>query len=210
MNINKVNEIRNSIGDNTTLVAVTKNQSIEDVQVLYDNGYRQFGENKLQELVKKKEIFPDANWHFIGRIQSNKLKAIVANSALIHSVSEYRYLQKINSEAQKIDKVQDVLLQLNIANEPTKKGLTQDDLNTIINEDSFNNVNIRGIMVMGDHVEDEATIINTFRVAKETFETLKSDFDSFDTLSMGMSSDYMLAVQNGSTMVRLGTILFTD
>ncbi|WOO88890.1 YggS family pyridoxal phosphate-dependent enzyme [Mollicutes bacterium LVI A0078] len=210
MNINKVNEIRNSIGDNTTLVAVTKNQSIEDVQVLYDNGYRQFGENKLQELVKKKQIFPDATWHFIGRIQSNKLKAIVANSALIHSVSEYRYLQKINSEAQKIDKVQDVLLQLNIANEPTKKGLTQGDLDAIINEDSFSNVNIRGIMVMGDHVDDEATIINTFRVAKETFETLKSDFDSFDTLSMGMSSDYMLAVQNGSTMVRLGTILFTD
>lgn len=210
MNINKVNEIRNSIGDNTTLVAVTKNQSIEDVQVLYDNGYRQFGENKLQELVRKKEIFPDATWHFIGRIQSNKLKAIVANSALIHSVSEYRYLQKINSEAQKIDKVQDVLLQLNIANEPTKKGLTQDDLDAIINEDSFTNINIRGIMVMGDHVEDEATIINTFRVAKETFETLKSNFDSFDTLSMGMSSDYMLAVQNGSTMVRLGTILFTD
>lgn len=210
MNINKVNDIRNSIGDTTTLVAVTKNQSIEDVQVLYDNGYRQFGENKLQELVKKKEIFPDATWHFIGRIQSNKLKAIVANSALIHSVSEYRYLQKINSEAQKIDKVQDVLLQLNIANEPTKKGLTQDDLDAIINEDSFTNINIRGIMVMGDHVEDEATIINTFRVAKETFETLKSNFDSFDTLSMGMSSDYMLAVQNGSTMVRLGTILFTD
>ncbi len=210
MNINKVYDISNSIGANTTLVAVTKNQSIDDVQTLYDNGYRQFGENKLQELVKKKAIFPDATWHFIGRIQSNKLKAIVANSALIHSVSEYRYLQKINVEAQKIDKVQDVLLQLNIANETTKKGLTQNDLDAIISDQSLTNVKIRGIMVMGDHVDDKSTITNTFKTAKETFEHLKSDFSSFDTLSMGMSSDYMLAVENGSTMVRLGTILFTD
>lgn len=208
MNINTVDNIKASLGD-ATLIAVTKNQKIEDVQSLYDHGYREFGENKLQELIKKKELFGDANWHFIGRIQSNKLKQIVTHAVLIHSVSEFRYLQKIDAEASKIGKVQDVLLQLNIAGEQTKKGLTEDDLELIINS-NFKHVRIRGLMVMGDHTTDEAAIRNTFELAKHRFEELKSKFDSFDILSMGMSSDYELAIECGSNMVRIGTLLFKD
>ncbi len=208
MDINKVNNIQNSLGT-AKLIAVTKNQDIEAVKLLFDNGYTEFGENKLQELIKKKEILPNANWHFIGRIQSNKIKQIVHHSVLIHSVSEFRYLQKINDEAGKINKIQDVLLQLNIANEVTKKGLSKDDLELIINS-NFNNVRICGMMVMGDHTDDQVKIEATFKTAKTEFDQLQSKFENFNILSMGMSSDYELAIKCGSNMVRIGTLLFKD
>ncbi len=208
MDINKVNNIQNSLGT-AKLIAVTKNQDIEAVKLLFDNGYTEFGENKLQELIKKKEILPNANWHFIGRIQSNKIKQIVHHSVLIHSVSEFRYLQKINDEAGKFNKIQDVLLQLNIANEVTKKGLSKDDLELIINS-NFNNVRICGMMVMGDHTDDQVKIEATFKTAKTEFDQLQSKFENFNILSMGMSSDYELAIKCGSNMVRIGTLLFKD
>ncbi len=209
MNIKTTETIINNIPSNVTLVSVTKNQTIEDVTSLYNLGCNNFGENKLQELVKKKELFPEASWHFIGRIQSNKLRDIVKHSVLIHSVSELRYLEKINLEASKIDKIQDVLLQVNIAGEESKKGISNEQFEYIIaNQDLFSNVRVRGLMVMGDHVEDETQIKATFDTAKVLFDTVHTTNPDFDILSMGMSGDYKLAIECGSTMVRIGTLLF--
>ncbi len=211
MNINNTRNIIESIPSNVQLIAVTKNQTIEDVTALHNLGVTDFGENRLQELVKKKALFPEINWHFIGRIQSNKLKDVVKHAVLIHSVSELRYLEKINIEAGKINKVQDILLQVNIAGEETKKGISNDEFNYILeNQDSFTNVRICGLMVMGDHVDDQTTIANTFKQAKDLFDTIHSKHAGFKILSMGMSSDYQLAIDYGSNMVRIGTLLFKD
>lgn len=209
MNIENTKAIINSINNDVTLVGVTKNQTIEDVTSLYNLGVTNLGENKLQELVKKKQLFPDANWHFIGRIQSNKIKDIVKHSCLIHSVSELRYLEKINLEAGKLDIIQDILIQLNVAGEDSKKGMPMSDFEYIMNsQDQFPNVVVRGLMVMGDHVDDDSVIKNTFDTSKVLFDRYATD--TFNTLSMGMSGDYQLAIECGSTMVRIGTLLFKD
>lgn len=211
MNIENTKKIIEEIEPGVTLVAVTKNQLIDEVAKLYEIGVNNFGENKLQELIKKKEVFPDANWHFIGRIQRNKLRAIVKNSTLIHSVSELRYLQIINEEAAKIGKIQEVLLQLNLAGEDTKKGISQEHFDYIINnQSSYPNVLIRGLMVMGDHVDDQAIIAKTFNQANDLFIKLSVANPNFNILSMGMSSDYNIAISCGSNMVRIGTLLFKD
>lgn len=156
MNINNVKKVLNELDGDKTLVAVTKNQSIDDVKELELLGVNNFGENKLQELLKKKEHFPNANWHFIGRIQSNKIKDMVHNCVLIHSVASIKHLSKINLEASKINKVQDILVQIN---------------NTL-------------------------------------FKHLQLQSSNFDILSMGMSNDYKLAIQQGSNCVRIGSLLF--
>lgn len=211
MNIQKTNNIINAIPNNVKLIAVTKNQSIDDVRLLVDLGVNDFGENKLQELIKKKELFPTSNWHFIGRIQTNKLRDIVKHSTLIHSVSELRYLEKINLEAQKIEKIQNVLLQLNIAGEETKKGLSTDEFNYIIaNQHLFPNVTIKGLMIMGNNVNDDDIIKGTFTQGRELFEAINKTYPHFDTLSMGMSGDYQQAIECGSTMLRIGSLLFED
>lgn len=211
MNINNTKTIINSIPNDVKLVAVTKNQSLEDVQVLVNLGINDFGENKLQELVKKKLIFPDCNWHFIGRIQSNKIKDIVKHSCLIHSVSELRYLERINHEASKINKVQDILLQLNLAMEDSKKGLPIEQLEFIVNNlESFENVRICGLMVMGNHTDNMTIINQTFNEAHQVFTDLKTHSSDITTLSMGMSNDYTLAISAGSNLVRIGSALFAD
>lgn len=209
MNIQNTKQLISSIPSDVTLVAVTKNQTIEDVTALYDLGISDFGENKLQELLKKQVIFPDVRWHFIGRIQSNKIKQIVNSSYLIHSVSEIRYLDKINSEAGKIDKVQKILLQLNLANEESKKGISLNDFSYVINNsNSYSNVEICGLMVMGNHVDDSTIIKSTFNQAHSLFKEISESNYNFNTLSMGMSNDYELAIKSGSNMIRLGTVLF--
>lgn len=211
MNIEKTKDTIKSIPREVTLVAVTKNQDIDDVHRLYKLGVANFAENKLQELEKKQLIFPDINWHFIGRIQSNKIKNIVKHSTLIHSVSEIRYLEKINLEAAKLEKKQSVLLQLNLANEQTKKGLSIEDFNFVIdNQKLYPNTLICGLMVMGNHVEDNELITETFRAAQKIFKEVNSSSPQFNILSMGMSADYKLAIECGSTMVRIGSLLFTD
>lgn len=209
MNIENTKHIIENIPSNVTLVAVTKNQSIDDIKTLVDLGVDNFAENKLQELVKKKLVFPDVKWHFIGRIQTNKIKDIVKHSVLIHSVSELRYLQKIDIEASKLNIIQDVLLQVNIANEDTKKGISSEEFDYIIkNQDTFKHVRIRGLMTIGDHVTDNEVIETTFKSAWQTFNQISKGNKYFNILSMGMSSDYKSAIACGSTMVRIGTLLF--
>lgn len=211
MNIQKTKKLISDIPTDIKLVAVTKNQSIDDVSTLANLGIHDFGENKLQALIKKKQIFPDYNWHFIGRIQSNKLRDIVKNAKLIHSVSEIRYLEIINREAANINKTQAVLLQLNLAGEDSKKGISLPDFNFIIaNQQLYPNVAIRGLMVMGNNVDDQAIISATFKQAKSLFDLVNQTNPTFDILSMGMSGDYQLAIEHGSTMLRIGSLLFED
>lgn len=192
-----------------TLIAVTKMQTIEDVQFLVDMGIENLAENKLQELLKKKEHFPNVNWHFIGRIQSNKINKIVANSFLIHSVASLRHLQLINDVARKQGKIQNILIQLNIANESTKAGFSSDELKQLLDSyDQYQNIKICGLMVIGNHTDDQGLIKETFIQANDQFNQLKNHFPSFDILSMGMSNDYQIALNCGSTHVRIGSLLF--
>lgn len=209
MNINNVKKTLNELDGDITLVAVTKNQSINDVKELELLGVNNFGENKLQELIKKKEYFPNANWHFIGRIQSNKIKDMVHNCVLIHSVASIKHLSKINLEASKINIVQDILVQINIANDPNKDGLSQLELDELIaNQNDYLHIRVRGMMVIGDHTDDINKISTTFATANVLFKELQQQFTNFDILSMGMSNDYKLAIQQGSNCVRVGSLLF--
>lgn len=207
--MNNYLQIKQTIPEQVSLVAVSKNQSIDDIQSLVDLGVTNLGENKLQEIIRKKEYFPQVNWHFIGRIQSNKIAKIVQHSVLIHSVSELRYLNLINDHARNQNKVQDVLLQINLANELTKAGLKEEELNWLTkNYKTYQHVRICGLMIIGDNVKDHQQIKETFDNGYNLYNHLKCQIEDFSILSMGMSNDYKLAIEAGSNMVRLGTILF--
>ncbi len=188
-----------------TLVAVSKYYESKKIQKAYNLGFRNFGESKLQDLEKKQEILKDLdiNWHFIGRLQSNKIKKIVLYSDLIHSVSNSKHLEKINLEAEKINKVQNILLQVNIANEHNKDGFSLEEFESIINDVNFNNINIEGIMVIGPHTENEDDINKIFKEAYLLFKK-----HNFKTLSMGMSFDYEIALKNNSNCLRIGKSIF--
>ncbi len=200
-------EIKTFLKLNTeiTLVAVSKYYESEKIQKAYNLGFRNFGESKLQDLEKKQEILKDLdiNWHFIGRLQSNKIKKIVLYSDLIHSVSNSKHLEKINLEAEKINKVQNILLQVNIANEHNKDGFSLEEFESIINDVNFNNINIEGIMVIGPHTENEDDINKIFKEAYLLFKK-----HNFKTLSMGMSFDYEIALKNNSNCLRIGKSIF--
>lgn len=193
-------EITNSV----KVVAVTKNRTIEEINNIYSQGCRDFGENKLQELEEKVDSFPDVNWHFIGRIQSKKIPKIVKHSYLIHSISEFKQIEKTNNAAKNINKVQNILLQINISLEETKGGFLVEEIEEAVTlARSLENLNLVGFMVMGDNTNDTIKIEHTFKTAKKLF-----DHYELDILSMGMSGDYNLAIKCGSNCVRVGSILF--
>ncbi len=211
MNTNNVNRVIGSIPANVSLIAVTKNQSIDDIKSLQHMGIDQFAENKVQQLLEKQKHINNANWHFIGRIQSNKIKKIVEHSTLIHSVSELRYLQSINSYAQKLNKKQQVLIQLNIAQETSKKGMPIEDFYYLLdNLSEFPYVLVCGMMVIGNDSTNTELIKQTFEQSYKIFTTIRKTHNNFTILSMGMSNDYKLAIECGSTMVRVGTALFSN
>jgi pyridoxal phosphate enzyme (YggS family) len=197
-----------------TLVAVSKTKPIEDILELYHLGQRDFGENYVQELVEKYQQLPkDIRWHFIGHLQSNKVKLIAPFVSLIHSVDSEKLLNEIDKQAKKNNRVIDCLLQVYIAKEETKFGLDAIELHSIITrifdtdsgkEKSLHNVCIKGFMGMASFTNDQ-------KIVKKEFEFLKSLFDkysTFDILSMGMSADYKMAIEEGSNMVRIGSLLF--
>ena len=200
---------------NATLVAVSKIRTAKDILELYDLGQRDFGENYVQELVEKEQALPkDIRWHFIGHLQSNKVKYIGQFVQLVHGVDSFKLLKEINKEGAKNNRVINVLLQLHIAQEETKFGLDEAELNEIINTDSTNqlkNIIICGLMGMASFTDDTEQI-------KKEFAYLKSIFDKYaqlqtvncklQTLSMGMSDDYKIAIEHGSTIVRIGSLLF--
>lgn len=200
------------------LVAVSKMKSVADIKALYDLGHRDFGENYVQELVEKQAQLPqDIRWHFIGHLQSNKVKYIAPFVHLIHSVDSVKLLQELNKQAQKHNRVIDCLLQVHIADEHTKFGFDETDLVKFATfyeaqKDNLRNVRICGLMGMATFSDDLEKVRQEFKQLKEIFEFQGATTFLFETnfaiLSMGMSGDYALAIEEGSNMVRIGSLLF--
>lgn len=192
------------------LVAVSKTKPVADIDTLYKAGHRDFGENYVQELVTKAAELPaDIRWHFIGHLQTNKVKQIAAFVQLIHGVDSLRLLQEINKQAEKNGRVIECLLQVHIAQEETKFGLDEKELDELVHGlelKPLNHVRVVGLMGMASFTEDESAIRTEFKKLHELYKK----YPGFSILSMGMSSDYRIAVEEGSTMARIGSILFGE
>jgi pyridoxal phosphate enzyme (YggS family) len=217
MNIqDRLASIRKEIGEEVTLVAVSKTKPIEDITEAYKAGQRIFGENKVQELVGKYETLPkDIQWHLIGHLQSNKVKYIAPFVALIHSVDSLKLLIEINKQALKNERMIDCLLQFHVATEETKFGLNLTEAKELLRSPDYNmmqNIRIVGIMGMASFTENQELIHQEFQTLKSQFTELKqnefSSNEAFTEISMGMSGDYQIAIEEGSTMIRLGSTLF--
>jgi pyridoxal phosphate enzyme (YggS family) len=202
--------------NNVTLVVVSKTKPVTDIQEAYDAGQRVFGENQVQELVEKYQALPkDIEWHLIGHLQSNKVKYIAPFITMIHSVDSIKLLQEINKQALKNNRVIDCLLQIYIADEETKFGLSFDEAIELLRSNEYTelkNIRIRGLMGIATNTDNEKQIKEEFYELDTFFDGIKASFfrkeDSFDELSMGMSSDYKLAMQHNTTMVRIGSTVF--
>jgi pyridoxal phosphate enzyme (YggS family) len=205
-----IQEIEEEIG-NTQLVVVSKYRSLEELEKVYSCGHRHFGENRVQELVDKYETLPkDINWHVIGHLQTNKVKYIAPFVHLIHSVDSLKLLKKIDKEAEKSDRVIDFLFQMHIAQEDTKFGLSEYELKGILENEEYSslyNVRCKGLMGMSTNTQDNNQVTSEFTALKATYEIYATEYN-FDILSMGMSSDYLVAIVNGSTMIRVGSKIF--
>lgn len=209
-------EIRRTIPENVKLVCVSKFHPAEAVQEAYDCGERIFGESRVQEIEQKHPILPkDIHWHFIGHLQSNKIKYIVDYVDLIHGVDSFKLLKEIDKQANKAGKKIHCLLQIHIAKEESKFGFSEEELKEMLASDEFkslDNVIVSGLMGMATFTENKVQIRNEFRGLKQLFDELKqnqlSENNYFTELSMGMSDDYPIAIEEGSTMVRIGTAIF--
>ena len=194
--------------EGVTLVAVSKMKSTADIQALYNEGQRDFGENYVQELLEKQALLPqDIRWHFIGHLQSNKVKFIAPFVHLIHGVDSEKLLKEINKQAQKHQRTIACLLQVHIAEEETKYGFNSEELVACMQQvqaGAFPNVMVTGLMGMASFTEDTDALRKEFT----TLSTLFKEYPQFTTLSMGMSNDYALAIECGSNMVRIGSLLF--
>lgn len=193
-----------------TLVAVSKLKPASDIEALYKLGQLDFGENYVQELVEKQAVLPsNINWHFIGHLQSNKVKYIAPFVHLIHGVDSLKLLQEINKQALKNNRVIDCLLQVHIAKEETKFGMDASELSDALEAAKhLPNVNIRGLMGMASFSDDQEVVASEFKYLHELFTTHHFNEQPTAVLSMGMSADYALAIKSGSTMVRIGSLLF--
>ena len=209
-------QVKEQIPENVTLVAVSKTKPVSEIEKLYAVGQRVFGENKVQELVDKYEVLPkDIQWHLIGHLQTNKVKYIAPFVSLIHSIDSFKLLREVNKEAKKNNRIIDCLLQFHVAQEDTKFGLSMDEANEILSSKEFvemQNVSIVGLMGMASFVDDEEQVKNEFRTLEQYFQVIKSHYfkfnDHFTEISMGMSGDFQLAIEEGSTMVRVGSSIF--
>jgi len=211
-----LNEIKTKIPENVTLVAVSKTKPNEVLLEAYQAGQRIFGENRVQELVPKSEALPkDIEWHMIGHLQSNKIKYIAPFVSCIHSVDKVKLLREINKQAAKNERVIRVFLQFHIAEEETKFGLSLEEAEIYFASPEFaelNNIEIAGVMGMATFTDNETQVRNEFKTLKSIFDKLKTSFfstlPSFKEISMGMSGDYKIAMEEGSTMVRVGSSIF--
>ena len=209
-------QIKSSLPENVTLVAVSKTKPVSDLMEAYEAGQRIFGENKIQEMAEKFEETPkDIQWHMIGHVQTNKVKFMAPFVSLIHGVDSLKLLEEINKQAKKNNRVIDCLLQIHIAEEETKFGLNEEELNEILNElhkNEFGNIQIIGLMGMATFTENPNQIKKEFLHLKSIFDDLVKQPTTHNlqptTLSMGMSGDYQLAIECGSTMVRIGSSIF--
>ena len=208
-------EIKATLPENVTLVAVSKTKPISDLMEAYEAGQRIFGENKIQEMAEKFEEMPkDIQWHMIGHVQTNKVKYMAAFVSLVHGVDSLKLLMEINKQASKKNRVIECLLQIHIAEEETKFGLDLSELDEIISEiqnEKFGNIKIVGLMGMATFTENQDQIKKEFLFLKSIFDknqSLNTMNCKLQTLSMGMSGDYKLAIECGSTMVRIGSSIF--
>jgi PLP dependent protein len=198
------------------LVAVSKTKSIDEIKEAYDTGQRDFGENQVQELIEKQATLPkDIRWHMIGHLQSNKVKYIAPFISLVHSVDSLKVLQEIDKQALKNDRVIDCLLQIHIADEDTKFGLDYDEVIELLRSEEYSlltNIRVVGLMGIATNTDNEGMIKEEFYELKTLFNGIKASFfrkeESFKEISMGMSSDYKIAIEQGSTIVRLGSTIF--
>ena len=197
--------------NNFTCVAVSKTKPATDIKKIYNLGHKDFGENKVQELeINYKNLPKDINWHMIGHLQTNKVKKIVPFITLIHSVDSIKLLKVINKESKKINKITNCLIQVNISNEDSKHGFRFEELNSLDLEfiKDFDNIKIKGLMGKASYSSNEKSIQKEFNLLNRQYVNLKKFIRSFDTLSMGMSNDYKLALKEGSNMIRVGSKIF--
>lgn len=214
----RINSISDTLPGGVTLIAVSKYHPAEAIMQAYEAGQRDFGESKAQDLIKKHEALPDdIKWHFIGHLQSNKIKYIAPYIYLIHSIDSYKLLQEVNRHGEKHNRKIACLLQIHIAQEDTKFGFTPDEcMEMLENEDwrALENIEIRGVMCMASNTEDETQIAEEFAKVQKLFKDIKTRFfaenDSFDIISAGMSDDYPIAIAHGSTHIRVGSMIFND
>jgi pyridoxal phosphate enzyme (YggS family) len=212
----KLAEIRKEIPEHVTLIAVSKTKPVSDLEEAYKAGQRHFGENKVQEMFEKHELLPkDIKWHLIGHLQTNKVKYIAPFVHLVHSVDSLKLLKEIDKQAKKNNRIIDCLLQFHIAQEETKFGLSLLEAEALISSEEFKelkNINIVGVMGMASFSDNESLIKKEFQALHAIFKSLQdkcfSKNQNFKEISMGMSGDYALAIEEGSTMVRVGSSIF--
>ncbi len=210
----KIQSIKQNIGENITLVAVSKTKPIEMIVEAMQKGHLDFGENKVQELVEKHEKLPkEIKWHMIGHLQRNKVKYIAPFVHLIHGADSERLINEINKQGEKNNRIIDCLLQFHIAQETTKFGFNMEEVNELIKSNKFKewgNVNIRGVMGMATFTNDKSQVKTEFESLKLYFDDISKQInsDSFNIISMGMSGDYKIAIECGSNMLRIGSTIF--
>ena len=213
-----LNSVRATLKEGVELVAVSKYHPVEELQEAYDAGQRVFGESHVQEMVAKHEVLPqDIRWHFIGHLQTNKVKYMAGFVSLIHSVDSLKLLKEIDKQARKVGRRIDVLLQLHVAEEETKFGFSFDEVLAMLDGEEWRTmegVRIVGLMAMATNTDDEGQIANEFEAVRGLFDVVKSRFfseeSSFREISMGMSGDYLIAQEHGSTLVRVGSMIFGE
>ena len=217
INKEKYKEILSELNGNATLIAVSKTKPVADIKELYDLGQRDFGENYVQELTEKYEQLPkDTRWHFIGHLQTNKVKQIAPFVYLIHGVDSLKLLQEINKQGEKNGRIINCLLQVHIASEETKFGLNEDELDDIFGSTGLKdlkNIKISGLMGMASFTDEEKDIRNEFHYLETLFNSyhqLSAENCKLTILSMGMSADYKIAIDEGSNMVRIGSLIFGE
>lgn len=211
-----LNQILAEIPENVTLVAVSKTKPVSDIEEAYAAGQRIFGENKVQEMVEKEAVLPkDIEWHLIGHVQTNKVKYVAPFVSVIHAVDSLKLLSEIDKQAKKNNRIIQCMLQMHIADEESKFGMKFDELMEVLNSNEFvemQNISIIGLMGMATFTDNEEQVREEFCNLEGDFNVIKSHFfkfnDKFKHLSMGMSGDYKLAIEEGSTMVRIGSSIF--
>ena len=210
--------VKNSVPKGITLVAISKTHPVDKILECYNAGQKVFGENKVAELIEKKKQLPkDIEWHMVGHLQTNKVKHLLPHASLIHSVDSEKLLHEINKQSQKLGIITSILLQVFIASEETKFGFEKQELEQLLNSGvklKYPNIKICGLMGMATFTQDTIQIKNEFKGLKSMFDSLREQyFDNekdFSVLSMGMSSDYKIAISEGSNMVRVGSLIFGE
>jgi len=216
--VQNIINLKKQVPDNVKIVAVSKTQPAEEILKVYGTGHKIFGENRVQELLYKKERLPsDIEWHFIGRLQTNKVKSLLPHVVMIHSADSYRLITVINREAEKQNLLAKCLIQFHIAREETKSGFSLDEAEAMLQSADFTNIKnivFCGVMGMATLTDDMNMVRNEFRTLREYFTILREKYFSrnpeFREISMGMSGDYAIAVEEGSTIIRVGTLIFGE